>query len=258
MPVDTEISGLPRDTSPARTHIVPADTAAVSTVGVPIENILTLAKDTDVAFTDNTTGDVSPTKHGYAPKAPNDASKVLDGTGAYSKGGLKLLEEHAAANVAQLNFTTFINSALYDEYIFEFENLLPQTDGALLWMRMGTGSPSTFDTGTNYSYRYWRLAGATAVVTVSGATKIILTDGVGNNALWGLVGRIALYNPSSTSVRKMLTGQIALEQTSSGGLETDIPTAVYDSTTAVTGVQFLFSTGNIVSGTIRAYGVCKQ
>jgi len=33
---------------------------------------------------DNTTQDVSTTKHGYAPKAPNDATKFLDGTGAYS------------------------------------------------------------------------------------------------------------------------------------------------------------------------------
>lgn len=40
--------------------------------------------DSDVVFTDITTGNVSTTKHGYAPKAPNDAAKYLDGTGAYS------------------------------------------------------------------------------------------------------------------------------------------------------------------------------
>lgn len=33
---------------------------------------------------DNTTQNVSTSKHGYAPKAPNDATKYLDGTGAYS------------------------------------------------------------------------------------------------------------------------------------------------------------------------------
>lgn len=33
---------------------------------------------------DNTTNDVSTTKHGYAPKAPNDATKYLDGTGAWT------------------------------------------------------------------------------------------------------------------------------------------------------------------------------
>lgn len=33
---------------------------------------------------DNTTNNVSITKHGYAPKAPNNATKFLDGTGAWS------------------------------------------------------------------------------------------------------------------------------------------------------------------------------
>ncbi len=37
-----------------------------------------------ISFTNITTNDVSITKHGYAPKAPNDATKFLDGTGAYS------------------------------------------------------------------------------------------------------------------------------------------------------------------------------
>lgn len=40
--------------------------------------------ESDVTFTDITTNNVSTSKHGYAPKAPNDATKYLDGTGAYS------------------------------------------------------------------------------------------------------------------------------------------------------------------------------
>jgi hypothetical protein len=38
----------------------------------------------DQTLADVTTANVSITKHGYAPKAPNDATKYLDGTGAYS------------------------------------------------------------------------------------------------------------------------------------------------------------------------------
>lgn len=36
------------------------------------------------SLSDVTTNDVSTTKHGYVPKAPNDANKFLDGTGAWS------------------------------------------------------------------------------------------------------------------------------------------------------------------------------
>ena len=37
-----------------------------------------------LSMTDITTNNVSTTKHGFAPKAPNDATKFLDGTGVYS------------------------------------------------------------------------------------------------------------------------------------------------------------------------------
>lgn len=40
--------------------------------------------DAATTFTDITTNNVSITKHGYAPKAPNDATKYLDGSGAWS------------------------------------------------------------------------------------------------------------------------------------------------------------------------------
>jgi len=41
-------------------------------------------KDSDLATTDVTDNNVSTLKHGFAPKLPNDATKYLDGTGAYS------------------------------------------------------------------------------------------------------------------------------------------------------------------------------
>ena len=37
-----------------------------------------------ITLTDTTTNNVSTANHGFAPKAPNDATKYLDGTGAYS------------------------------------------------------------------------------------------------------------------------------------------------------------------------------
>jgi hypothetical protein len=37
-----------------------------------------------MVLADNTTNDVSTTKHGFVPKAPNDATKYLDGTGVFS------------------------------------------------------------------------------------------------------------------------------------------------------------------------------
>lgn len=38
----------------------------------------------DITLADNTTNDVSTSKHGFVPKAPNDGTKFLDGTGGFS------------------------------------------------------------------------------------------------------------------------------------------------------------------------------
>ena len=38
----------------------------------------------ELALSDVATANVSATAHGFAPKAPNDATRYLDGTGAYS------------------------------------------------------------------------------------------------------------------------------------------------------------------------------
>jgi hypothetical protein len=43
-----------------------------------------VATDATLSTSDITTNNVSPSKHGFAPKAPNDATKYLDGTGGYS------------------------------------------------------------------------------------------------------------------------------------------------------------------------------
>jgi hypothetical protein len=54
---------------------------SISTSGVPAQ---AQPAEADLALSDITTNNVSTTKHGFAPKAPNDATKFLDGTGAYS------------------------------------------------------------------------------------------------------------------------------------------------------------------------------
>lgn len=53
-----------------------SDAGALAALNAVTEALITLA--------DNTTNNVSTTKHGFAPKAPNDATKFLDGTGAYA------------------------------------------------------------------------------------------------------------------------------------------------------------------------------
>lgn len=77
----------------------PANLAAIEvrynvalSIGTPSDNTVSTAKLVDGAVTeakitlaDNTTNNVSSSKHGLTPKTPNDSSKFLDGTGAWSR-----------------------------------------------------------------------------------------------------------------------------------------------------------------------------
>lgn len=77
---------------PADSGVVAANAVVASSPGAGIAHFAgstqavtsSAVVEADQTLADNTTGNVSTSKHGYAPKAPNDATKYLDGTGAYS------------------------------------------------------------------------------------------------------------------------------------------------------------------------------
>lgn len=52
--------------------------------GVPTWQAQPSLTESDLSLSNVTTADVSTARHGFAPKAPNDETKFLDGTGAYS------------------------------------------------------------------------------------------------------------------------------------------------------------------------------
>ena len=54
-------------------------------------NIKALVTDANLSTTDVTTNNVSTSKHGFVPKAPNDSKKYLDGTGAWTSLPVELV-----------------------------------------------------------------------------------------------------------------------------------------------------------------------
>lgn len=70
-----------------------------------------------IGLSDNTTNDVSTTKHGFAPKAPNVATKYLDGTGAWTTpastgGGIVIPEVLNAMEIANTNTSVTVTFPL--------------------------------------------------------------------------------------------------------------------------------------------------
>lgn len=78
---DKKISELPTVGTPARTDLLTAlDTSGANVQG-PASDYLALTQDSDLTFTDITTGNVSSASHGFAPKSPADATQFLNGAG---------------------------------------------------------------------------------------------------------------------------------------------------------------------------------
>jgi len=170
---------------------------------------------------------------------------------------LVLLEQHAAANSPTLDFTAFI-SGTYDEYMFEIIGLVPVTNAALPLIRMGTGGGPTWDVGANYNWAHkrflWNGEGVTGNVA---DTSIALALGLGTaGGLWSFNGSFRLFDPAS-AIYKQISGKFSDLDTGSTLYTGTECIGAYLSATAVTGIRFLMSAGNISSGTIRAYGISK-
>jgi hypothetical protein len=172
--------------------------------------------------------------------------------------GLVLLQTQTASSSASLSFTSSISST-YDNYLVEFINVLPATDGATLFLRMSTDGGSTYVSTSSYSYLAYRFdSGSAGAGGSTSATAIVFaeTNGIGSSSAFGLVGSATMFNPGSSSLHKPVSGEVYFRSAAGTRIKHTMAGA-FESNTAVNAFQFLMSSGNIASGTIRVYGLAK-
>lgn len=181
------------------------------------------------------------------------------GTAAAPRGGWQLLDTQTLSAVATADFTTLIGT-LCDVYMFVIVDLRPAVDSDDLWMRL---RDTTFQAdATDYEYHTQTLGADVATysaVNSEGDSKIRLTVNTGNASNEGVSGVVLLFNPSVATSSNRVTAQL--------GWQTNAVTPVLRGSNtighyngaqnAVDGARFLFSSGNIGSGTILLYGLRK-
>ena len=180
---------------------------------------------------------------------------------AISSGAMTLLSTQTASSSSTIDFTSGIDST-YDEYVFKFYDIHPQTDNTHFTVNFRDGS-SAYDatkTTTWFRSQHDEANSDTALEYVASVDLAQSTDGarlmtsMSSDSDHGGNGYLHLYNPSSTTFVKNF-----IARTSSVwylDYEWDAYLAGYcNVTAAIDGVQFAMSSGNIDSGVIKLYGI---
>ena len=199
-------------------------------------------------------------------KHNNNSISAVTSMASLSTGSMTLIKEQTANSSASISFvdgsSDVVLDSTYPIYKFEFINMHPSAGNDTFRVNFRDGGTnydavktSTYfrtshrenDTETVFSY-----AGGGDLAQGTGTQQI--SGGIGNNNDQSGSGYLFLFNPSSTTFVKHFMAEVQID---SAGVQTEQSfTAGYcNTTTAIDGVQFSMSSGNIDSGTIKLYGI---
>ena len=189
--------------------------------------------------------------------------------GSSATPGRVLLESHTASSSATLDFTTRNATGQsgatfqsdYDEYVIEFQSLVPATNATFLNLAFSSNDGSTWDTtlGHYIWQAYFFIFSAAAPTGDNNAAGIVIAQAVSNSAIdGGATASATVYNPlSTTTYTRVHFMASALSTNNSSNLDAQIGSANYKQTTGSNSFRVSFGSGAIASGTVRVYGISK-
>jgi hypothetical protein len=177
-------------------------------------------------------------------------------------GSLNLISTQTASSSSTIDFTSGIDST-YKEYIFKFYDIHPATSSVLFTFQADTGTNTNYNqtiTSTNFRAKHTEADGGTGVEyrtardQAQGTAFQQISEGIENDNDSSLSGTLHLFDPSNTTFVKHFISRCNGMIVNPGTQETYCA-GYFNTTTALTRVQFKFSSGNIDSGVIKLYGV---
>ena len=175
-------------------------------------------------------------------------------------GSLVLLATETASSSATLSFTSDIDDT-YDEYVFRFYNIHPETDGQQFRFQTSTNTGSSYGVTITSTYflAYHKEDGSESALSyITGSDQaqttnfMVLGSGDAENDS-GISGYMHLYNPSSTTFVKHFMARTINDP--SGYAQDEFTAGYFNSTSAIDAVQFKFASGDIDVGSIKMYGI---
>lgn len=140
-------------------------------------------------------------------------------------------------------------------YVIYFEDLIPATDATIAYLRVQTGGSSIQSGASAYDWTVnGTLSGGRADAGDNASSRIQMAPSLntfGNGTGECASGHIVISNPSQTSVYHYIYGE-CVSGLSNGDIFKGSFGGRYLATTAVTGIQITFSSGN-VSGKVEVW-----
>ena len=179
-------------------------------------------------------------------------------------GSMVFISKQTASSSATISFTSGIDST-YKEYLFTFNNMHPATDNTQFAFQVDTGTNTNYNIAcTSTTFRaYHNEAGNDAGVgyvtgedQAQGTAFQKLTAGgtIGNDNDQSASGYLHIFNPSSSVFVKHFICRSNASH--NGDYTADFYAAGYfNTTTALTRVQFKMLSGNTDAGDICLYGI---
>ncbi len=180
---------------------------------------------------------------------------VSNSTGVISnQGGMVLLNTLSPNGVASTNDTTSF-SATYRNYMITFEAVTPATNTTVFQMQVATTGSAFIS--ANYTSAVASVAtGLSNGTTSNYALSLNNSTGAVGTSAYGLNGSIILYGAPSSVNKKFITGLVIYQAANGTSFQNLSAYGTYDATTSpITGVNFLFSSGNIATGIIKIFGM---
>ena len=192
----------------------------------------------------------------------NSLSSITALPASISGGGLNLISTQTASGSANLSFTSGIDST-YKEYVFKYYNMHPATDDVFFQVNFRDGGSAFDATKTTTAFFAFHAEDDSAQdlsykasrdLAQSTAYQPLSLDSIGNDNDQSCSGTLHLFDPSSTTFVKHFMART--NHIADFDYTFDNYVAGYcNVTTAIDGVDFKMSSGNIDSGVIKLYGV---
>jgi hypothetical protein len=193
----------------------------------------------------------------------SNGTTILD-NGAFdvSLGSQVLISEQTASASSSVDFTSGIDST-YPIYKFEFINIHPSVNNTNLEFNLSTDGGSNYNVTktSTFVFTTHNESDTETVLSYSPASDLFqstsnqrLSLSIGTDNDQSGSGEFYLFNPSSTTFVKHFIGRS--DSYAHDDYSRDGYSAGYGNTiSAINGVRFQMSSGNIDSGKIKLYGI---